>query len=47
MFKYSDELIKKTINCFKEEDSLDISKEIAIEYCDKLSGLFLAFSKKD
>ncbi len=46
MFKYSDKLIKETQKVFKEEEGLDISKETAVEYMDQLSGLFLAFSKR-
>ncbi len=47
MFKYSKKLVKETIECFKEEDGIDISKETAIEYLDSLGNLFLAFAKKD
>lgn len=43
MFKYSEQLIQKTIKVFKEEDDLNISEETAIEYLNNLGGLFLAF----
>ena len=43
-FKYTSNLIERTIKNFKKEDGLDISVETAIEYLDGLSGLFLAFA---
>jgi hypothetical protein len=46
VFLYSQKLIQETINCFKEEDNLDISPETANEYLDSLGGLFLAFADK-
>lgn len=45
MLKYSEKLIQETISCFKEEDNLNISEEMANEYLDSLSGLFLAFKR--
>ena len=44
--QFSENLILETIAVFKEEDGLDISPEIANEYLEKLSGLFLAFADK-
>lgn len=41
--RYSSKLLVETILCFKEENGLDISTEIAEEYLDGLSGVFLAF----
>lgn len=43
-FKYSKNLISKTIEVFKKEDNLDISPETACEYLDSLGGLFLSFA---
>ena len=43
-FKYSKNLINKTIEVFKKEDNLDISPEIACEFLDSLGDLFLAFA---
>jgi hypothetical protein len=36
----------ETIQCFKEENNLDISPELANEYLNSMSGLFLAFEEK-
>ena len=44
-FQYSKELIKDTIQVFKEEDNVDLSEETAKEYLDSMSQLFLALSK--
>jgi hypothetical protein len=46
VFLYSQKLIQETIDCFKEEDNLDISPETANEYLDSLGGFFLAFADK-
>jgi len=46
-FFFSSNLIEETIQCFKDEDGLDISPEQASEYLDTLAGLYLAFAKKD
>ena len=43
---FSQKLIQETINCFKEEDGLDVSPEQANEYLHSLAGLYLAFVKK-
>lgn len=43
-FKFSSKLIEETIQCFKEEDGINISPETANEYLDSLSGFFLAFT---
>ena len=42
---FSKNLIDETIQCFKEEDGLDLSPEQANEYLHSLAGLFLAFAK--
>ncbi|HEY0220764.1 MAG TPA: hypothetical protein VGC58_00920 [Candidatus Paceibacterota bacterium] len=44
--KYSQELIKETINCFKEENAIFLSETEAIEILNNLSALYIAFSKK-
>ena len=44
MKEYSEELIAKTITCFKEEHNQTIDREKAIKYLDNLGGLFLAFA---
>ena len=43
-FKFSDELTKETIACFKDEHDVDISQEKANEYLMSLSDLYLAYS---
>lgn len=45
MTKFSDKLIKETIENFKEEDNLDINENDASEYLKSLAGLYLAFKK--
>ncbi len=45
MHKYSEKLIEEIISCFKKEHDLVITREIAIEYLNRLGGLFLAFDK--
>ncbi len=42
--RFSQNLIEETIQCFKEEDGLDISAETANQYLENLSGLFLVFA---
>jgi hypothetical protein len=46
MLVFSQKLINETIQCFKEENNLDISEETANEYLKYFAGLFLAFSKR-
>lgn len=43
---FSQNLIDETIQCFKEEDGLDLSLEQANEYLHSMAGLFLAFAEK-
>jgi len=43
---FSQNLIEKTIQCFKDEDGLDLSPEQANEYLHSMAGLFLAFAEK-
>ena len=43
---FSQNLINETIQCFKEEDGLDLSPEQANEYLHSLAGLFLSFAEK-
>ncbi len=45
MAEFSENLIQETIAVFKDEDGFDISPEIANEYLEALSGLFLAFAR--
>lgn len=45
MTKHSEELIKETIECFKEENGHIIDEETASEYLESMAGLYLAFSK--
>lgn len=43
---FSQKLIDETIQCFKEEDGLNLSPEQANEYLHSMAGLFLAFAEK-
>ena len=43
---FSKNLIEKTIQCFRDEDGLELSKEQANEYLHSMAGLFLAFAEK-
>ena len=42
---FSEELIKDTQDCFRDENGIELSKEIAYEYLMSLSDLYLAFAK--
>lgn len=44
MTKFSKELIKRTIECFKEETEHIIDEETASEYLESMAGLYLAFT---
>ena len=44
-FFYSPKLIQETILCFKEENGLDISEELANEYLEAFAGLFLTLAR--
>lgn len=46
-FFYSTELIQEAIQCFKEEDGLDISPETANEYLEVFASLYTAFARKE
>ncbi len=41
-FKYSQQLITETIQCFKEENNIELSPEQANDYLNNLGGLYLA-----
>jgi hypothetical protein len=41
---FSQELIRETIACFKEENGIDISPEEANQYLHAFANLFLAFA---
>lgn len=43
MTKFNKELIQETLDCFKEENFLEISEETACEYLESMAGLYLAF----
>jgi hypothetical protein len=43
-FKYSSQLITETIQCFKEENNIELSPEQANDYLNNLGGLYLAFA---
>ncbi len=45
MTEYSEDLILSTIKCFAEENGCLLTREMAIEYLNNLSGLFIAFLK--
>jgi hypothetical protein len=45
-FQYSKKLIAECIQCFKDENDLDISEEQANEYLDSFAGLYLAFADR-
>ena len=42
---YSQKLIDDTIQCFKEENGIDLSHDQAVECLHNMAGLFLAFAK--
>lgn len=42
-FSYPKYLIEETIECFKEENDIDLSVEEASQYLDSFAELFLAF----
>ena len=44
VFSYPKHLIEETIQCFKEENDIDLSQEEASHYLDSLAELFLAFA---
>ncbi|MBU4536721.1 hypothetical protein KJ603_01625 [Patescibacteria group bacterium] len=46
LFKFSENLINETIQCFKEENNLDISKKQANEYLDSFADLYLVFNNE-
>ena len=45
-FQYSKKLIDECIQCFKDENDLDITQEQANEYLDSFAGLYLAFAEE-
>lgn len=46
-FEFSQNLINETIQCFKEEDNLNITSEQATEYLNGMADLYLAFTNFD
>lgn len=45
IMEYSEELIEECKRCFKEENNIDLADEMASEFLDSFSGLYLAFAK--
>lgn len=43
---FSENLIRETIHIFKEEDALELTPEMAMEYLQQLAGLYLAFAER-
>ena len=46
-FQYNEKLIKETIECFKEENGIDITPEQANEHLNCFADLFLAFAEEE
>ena len=44
VFSFPNYLIEETIQCFKEENDINLSVEEASQYLDSMSELFLAFA---
>ncbi len=44
VFSFPKYLIEETIQCFKEENDIDLSAEEASHYLDSFAELFLAFA---
>ena len=45
-FKFSQKLIDETINCFREENGIELSPEKTEEYLDVFAKTFLAYARK-
>jgi len=47
MVTFSQKLLDETIQCFRDEDNLNITPEQAIEYLNSMADLYLAFTNFD
>ena len=47
MASFSEKLIQEAIDCFREENGLELTPETAEEYLASFAGLFLAFAKEN
>ena len=44
-FRFSQELVERTVRCFKEEHGVDMSEDTANEYLHSFADLYLAFAR--